>query len=71
MARRQLRYVDYNEGRFLNYYPERDFFSTYWKRPYIIIELDGNIAGNQNKAREDYKENNGRVLFYEELYDWE
>lgn len=71
MARRQLRYMDYDYGRFLNYYIEGGNFSQYWANIRNIVPLENNIAGNQDKARKDYKENNGRVLFYEDLYDWE
>ena len=77
--RRRFVCMNYHDSkRVMNYFKDDYKFSPYYyadkKGPYdvyALIRTPEDIAFNQEMAREDYKKYNGRVLFYEELYDWE
>lgn len=76
---RRLVCMDYSGGkRVMNYFRDGNQFSPYYYNScnkqynvYNLIKTPEDIAFNQEMAREDYKSGNGRVVFYEELYDWE
>lgn len=71
--------MDYvRDKRVMNYFKDNNKFSHYYYvcnggpyGVYGLIKTPEDIAFNQEMAREDYKKYNGRVVFYEELYDWE